>query len=105
MCTHSKNGHNVKLIQSAFKRKGELMRKPMEVVMFKLLTSPHPHLELLQDHRDQFLRTCSPLSCGDGGIEDAFQTLFCIKMKSKHSTARSLSATIMILGLQYDYIL
>ena len=59
------------------------MKKPMEVVMFKLLA----------------LRTCSPL-CGDGGIEDAFQY---IKMKSKHSTARSLSATIMILGLQYDF--
>ena len=90
------------VIQSAFKRKGEITKKPMEVVMFKLLTSPHPHLELLQDHRDHVLRTCSPLLCGDGGIEDAFYTLFYSKMKkSQRSTARSLSATIMMLGLQY----
>ena len=47
------------VIQSDFKRKSELMKKPMEVVILKLLTSPHPHLELLQDHKDHILRTCS----------------------------------------------
>lgn len=40
------------VIQTAIKRKGELTKKPVEAVMFKLLTSAHPYLQLLQEHQD-----------------------------------------------------
>ena len=93
------------VIQNAFKRKGELIKKPMEVVMFKLLTSACPHLQLLQEHRDHVLRGCSPLLLGDGGIEEAFHALFYSKTKKgKIATTHSLSNTIVMLGLQYDFI-
>ena len=57
--------------------------KTPEVETFEIMLESRSHIPLLMEHRKNTVKGVIPLLLGEGGIEEAFNTLFAIKRTTK----------------------
>ena len=97
------------VLQNAIKRRAIKMKKPPEVITFEIMMENRPHLTLLMEHKKESLKGILPLLLGEGGIEEAFNTLFAIKRVTKggkhHTPSLSDHLASLPTLVEYTYIL